>query len=218
MANFDVGNTPIFDGVGSKSMPKDVVPHPDVSGGAGVTLAINSSSVTANSVTLTFNDLVIATNQSSLAEDWLVSSTGVLAVTITGILVVDDTITLTTTEQTNGGSYVLNVPFGIVRATDGSPLVPPYTKNFTGIGVAPSTSQIIKLNDARMFDIVFSKPVVTSEALDKSHYSISPSLTIKSITKVQDNRYTIATYEAQVQGQTYSVTVTGIHDTAGNLI
>lgn len=192
---------------------------PVAAGASGVNLQIVSVTANPTSIAIVFTDNIIVAAEASVPSNWTITPTGGAGpITVIGISYGAATITLTTTEGKIGGSYFLNIPFGIVRLADGAPLIPPYSQAFTGNGVVPIVSQIITLNDARRFDVSFSEAVVESEALVTTNYVISPTLTVSNVTKVSDNRYTITTLEAQTPAQSYLVTVSNIHDLAGNSI
>ncbi len=73
-----------------------------------------------------------------LATAWsIVDSNGhkLLVISVSGSL---STITLVTGEQDQGETYTISVPtLGIVSASTGYALIPPYTVDFTGQGAAP---------------------------------------------------------------------------------
>jgi hypothetical protein len=190
-----------------------------VGGGGGPSLQIVSISANPTSILITFNNNITVAGLASVPTNWTITpSGGASPVYVTGLSSGPTTITLSITEATIGGSYSLNIPFGVVRQSDGSPLIPPYAQVFAGAGVAPTLVQIITTNDARTFDCLFSEAVVESEALDKVNYLIVPTLTIDTITKVTENRYQIKTIEAFVPSQLYTVTASNIHDLYQNLI
>ncbi len=184
-----------------------------------INLTIDSITINPTSIIITFSDDISLAGDATIPGNWVITpSGGAVAVTVIGLSVVGADLTLTTTEATIGGSYSLGIPIGVYRTIDGYPLLPPYAQAYTGEGTAPTVSQIVVLNDARTFDVVFSESVLTAEALLKANYGVSPLLTVDTVTKVQDNRYTITTLEAQIPGQLYTVTVSNVHDLYGNLI
>jgi hypothetical protein len=189
---------------------------PAATGISGTNLQISSLVAGLGTLTITLTDPAFVAGDASVFSHWLI--TGPTSMSVTGMSAVSNTISLTTTEALNGGAYTLSIPIGIVRQADAVPLIPPYTQAFTGVGAAPTVAMAIVSNDARSFDVLFSESVLDTEAVIPANYVITPTLTVQSVTKVSDNRYTIKTVEAQLPGQLYLVTVSGVHDLAGNII
>jgi hypothetical protein len=159
----------------------------------------------------------VLTGDSLIPSKWVVTGGGtpvaVVAVAIFGTL-----ITLTTTEQTDGASYMLLVPQGIVDFTTSNPCIGPFTWAFTGVGSLP-TLAFARAIDARLLEVIFSKAVVNSEAVDPANYMITGGggLTVSAGSKVTDTTYRLVT-SRQDPGQLYTVTASNIHDLFGNLI
>lgn len=87
------------------------------------------------------------------------------------------------------------------------------TGSFTGIvaPIVPADILIVRTVDARTLEIIFTEPVVVSDALVPGNYSISPSLTVKSVEYVSPTVYRLTTAK-QTVGQSYSVTISNITD------
>jgi hypothetical protein len=94
----------------------------------------------------------------------------------------------------------------------------PVTLNYTVINgdAAPEVLSVQSL-DARTVEVIFSKAMVESEALDPDNYSFDPALSVESVEKVTDKSYRLTTSK-QVPLGAYTATITGIHDLDGNSI
>lgn len=153
------------------------------------------------------------------AANWIVAGGGVpVQVTAVGAPS-GSTVTLTISEQTQGASYTLQLPFGISGqsgltfvALSGNLFV-----NFTGIGNPPTIVIAFPENDAFKVDVIFSEAVVDTEALIAANYSINNGLQVFSVDKLSSSSYRLHTSQ-QTAGVTYTLTVSNIHDLKGNLI
>lgn len=177
------------------------------------------TSVTASpfSVTVVFNFYVALTGNASVYNNWTITD-GLTPPTVTGVSVSTNTVTINTTEDITGQTRTLTIPDGVVKFTDsGQALQPPFVFTFASAGGAPYIESIANV-DARYVDVVFSEPMVESEALVKANYNVSPTLTILTVAKVQDNRYRLTFQTSQVPTTVYTVTASNIHDLAGNVI
>jgi hypothetical protein len=194
------------------NLPEDAAP--------AVPAQIVSAVCSANSILLTFNAPVTVSSFAATASNWLIiPNAGSAPMTVTGIASANtDEITLTTTEATNGGGYTLYIPIGVLKDVDLTPLLPPYSIAFTGVGVPFTLAAIITSNDGYSFDLLFSKAVVEPQALDITNYIISPNLIINNITKINDSRFRATTTIAQTPGVLYTVTASNIRDLFNNLI
>lgn len=186
-------------------------------GGAGVLSVVSIDNSTPSLLVINFNSTVIPTGTVLNASSW--SIIGEAPMTVTSVGYSGSSITLTVTPGTDGVTYTLNLPqTGIIRQSDSAPLTPPYQINFTATGVSPSVLLIASDNDARTFDVVFTKNVIELDALNEGNYSISPTLQVVKSSKIHDSRYRIKTKQAQSPGVIYTVTVSNVRDTYGNLI
>lgn len=136
--------------------------------------------------------------------------------TVTSVTAVGQTIVLGTTEHTIGKNYQLSIPYAGILGSYSEAFQGPFTADYVGAGDAP-TAVMARSIDAYTAEIVFDEPVVEVEALDPTHYSISPTLKVSSVVKVTASVYRLTTVR-QTQGTVYTVTVSGIHDLNGNLI
>ena len=83
----------------------------------------------------------------------------------------------------------------------------------------PPTLLLARAVDARTVDVIFSEPVVVSEALVPTNYVITggAGLTVSAVQQISVDTFRLTTSK-QVVGQSYLVTASNIHDLAGNLI
>lgn len=159
----------------------------------------------------------VLTGDSLNPAKWVITGGGA-AMTVTAVMIVGGDITLTTTEATNGASYVLLIPQGIVDAFTGYPCIGPFVWAFGGAGSVP-TLVFARAIDARLLEIIFSEAVVVAEALNAANYLITGGggLTVSTPTQVTDTTFRLVTTQ-QTPGQLYTVQASNIHDLFGNLI
>jgi hypothetical protein len=166
-------------------------------------------------LTLVWGVPVLLTVVGAAIANWVIHNiTGdpcsVLTVTQTN----PNTVVLTTTGQTNGASYSLDLAAGAVQ-TD--PLgVPNNFVNlpFAGMDMPPSLVSAVPQTSISVL-ATFSEPVVAAEALVWSNYTFDNGLVSVSVTQVSTTQYLVTT--SQMHPTTiYTMTVSGIHDLAGN--
>lgn len=138
------------------------------------------------------------------------------AVTILSAALVGGNVRLTTTEFTNGKTYRVTLPYASFNDGNSDIFQGPFFMDFVAVGVAP-TVVMIRAVDARIMEVVFSEPVVDAEALTPTNYTSDGGLTISAVTKVTDVIYRLTT-SRQNRDQVYNVTVSNVHDRAGNLV
>jgi hypothetical protein len=170
----------------------------------------------ATSVVIEFDDNLALVSDAATASKWKIESAGNPAVAVTGISVNGKFVTLTTTEHKQGASYTLTIPFYILRLVDGAIMPIGYTQSYTGVGVVP-TLVAARGVDARTIEVTFSEPVMESDALTASNYTITAggSVTVLSVTKVTDITYRLTTTE-QARNNAYTIQVSNVRDKAGN--
>lgn len=178
----------------------------------GGSLPINLLSTTGSNklVTLSFDATPVLTGNSLLPNNWTTSP----ELSISNATVVGDSILLTTSEQTTGKLYTLNVPSGI-SSQDGLLWIGPFTQTFTGVGQGPSILNIYCI-DARTIDVSFSEEVYEPDALTKENYSINNGLQVFKVVKVSKTTYRLTTSK-QAVGTSYTVTASNIRDIYGNI-
>lgn len=190
---------------------------PGSGGGGGSPLQIVSLTPSATALTFLMTDDVYLTGNSIDFTKWLITATTGVAISPISVSATTDTITLMISEPTNGATYTVLVPQGVVRQSDGSPLVPPFDQTFTAVGQAPTLALITPV-DGRIIDVLYSEPVNQIDALTKANYVISPSITVNLVTKLSNNKYRLFTEQSTAPGTVYTVTVSNVKDLAGNVI
>ncbi|MCL4439238.1 MAG: Ig-like domain-containing protein [Firmicutes bacterium] len=126
------------------------------------------------------------------------------------------TVRLTTAKQTYQTSY--NVTVNGVRDLAGNTLGGNNTAAFLGADTTPPA--VVSASDVNYntVNVVFSEKVDTLTAQTTSNYSISPSLIVKSAVTQSDGVTVKLSTSAQTGGTTYTLTVTGVKDLAGNTV
>ncbi len=180
-------------------------------------LVLLSLTPAETSLTLVFESDVILTGDALDPAEWTITpGSGVSPVTVTGVSVVDATVTLTTTEHQDGGAYTLNLPNGIVSAIDGGPFLGPFFVAYTGVGGLPYLI-MVKGVDARALDVVFNEAVREDDATTPENYVvIGPNnVTVVAAEKVTDINYRLITTE-QDRSASYTLEVYNVRDLADN--
>ena len=89
---------------------------------------------------------------------------------------------------------------------------------FTGMDTTCPTVLSVKAVDDRNVDVLFSEVVDAGTAQIAGNYSISPGLTVNNAVVQSDGKTVRLTTEVQTNQISYTVTVTGVQDLAGNTI
>lgn len=168
-------------------------------------------------VDLTWSSTVLISSIGLNPATWAIVGITGRPVSVTGVSQTGpNAVRVTTTEQTIGGSYTISVPeMAVLDTVTGNPNLaasPP----FTGVGIYPSFGPVSAL-DATLILLNFSEPVVDVEALNLANYAILPALTKVSIVKRDATSYEM-TVANMNPNTTYTITVSGIHDLAGNVV
>jgi hypothetical protein len=179
------------------------------------TLSLISTVGSAGSVTLNLSDLITLTSDSAVRSKWSIVDNLGNPLAVNSLSSVGSAVTLGTAAQVTGRTYTVTIPYGILKITDGSNYVGPYSTTFGGTGVAP-TIVMSRSVDSRTIEVIFSESVVAGDALNPTNYAI-PGLTISTVTQITPVIYRITT-SRQSEGTTYTVTASNIHDVAGNNI
>lgn len=174
-----------------------------------------SISVTGNVIVLTWSVDVTITLIGQTPEYWEITTTAYPVTVLSASQTDTNEITLATSDQTTGGSYSLSIQAAAVTDSGGAPNSA-CTLAFTGAGQAPSLTAAIP-QTPRTVMAVFSEEVVEAEALDLDNYAVDGGLTRSAIAKVSATEYLLTTSDVR-PGDTYHLTVTGVHDLAGNEI
>ena len=91
-----------------------------------------------------------------------------------------------------------------------------YTWNAIPDGLPPTIIGVAVL-DAFTLRVIFSEGMVTSEATNTVNYSFTGGLVALQIVQESSSVYIVTTTQ-QVAGQSYTLTVSNVHDLNGNLI
>lgn len=184
----------------------------------GVSFLVLSFTPAPTLLTIQFSSKVSLTGDSADISNWVITPDfGVGPVTINSINVVNDIITITTSEHQTGG-YTLFYPQGIVDFYTNDPFVGPFSQAYSGAGNAPYLTMVRGV-DARAIDVVFSEAVLETDALNPANYVIigPGSVVATSVEKQTDQAYRINT-TVQDKLFVYTLQASNIHDLAGNLI
>jgi trimeric autotransporter adhesin len=200
-----------------------------ITGGTAFIVSVPSGSPTLDSITATPNTvvLVFSADVDNLQVNpgaWTVGIIGnpvnVAPVTVTAVSVVGATVTLTTTTQTGGATYVLNVPPGAIFSVTGYPWLGPFAQDFTG-GAGLTNTFVVKVIDAQTLLVTFQRPVLetgTHGALQTVNYSLNEdNPAILGVTAVTAAQYLVFTMP-QTYGTEYTLTVSNVWDVFNNPI
>ena len=190
------------------------------SGGGGSSV-FQATGVTNNTdhLTVTFSGNLALTTAGTIPSNYPIGSydPDSIPVTVTGVSYVGSQLTLAITRQNVEASYYLTLPVsGIISGTDSSALNPPYVFSFTG-NQSYTTISLVRVYDCRTIEIIFSDDVVESDALTIGNYSISPTIAISSISKVNGHTYHLHT-SRQTELVDYTITTQNIRDIYGTVI
>lgn len=184
------------------------------------TFALLLAEIYEDRIELIFSVPVAVAGPAAVGAGWPITTlvSGAPIPTVTSVQVVGPRIKLFTTEARTGVLYTLNFP--IVGLTDMSsnPYSGPFTYNFLGNGIEPYVS-LAGAEDGYHVKVIFSEPVVVAEALIPANYVITggAGLTVFEVTQETAQSFILRT-SLQTVGQTYTVTVSNVHDLQGNLI
>jgi hypothetical protein len=183
---------------------------------SGITLV--SATGVNRAINLLFAANVFVTSAGLNPDNYSISTAtpGAVVPTILSISYLNATVTVHTTDQTIGASYTLHMPPGAIADAMGGIIWTTTSVNFTGASSSPLVITAYAQTGTQ-FVLIFSEEVIESSATDLTHYGIVPALDIHSITKVNATTYIMNTSQ-QIPGQSYTVTITGVIDTAHNPI
>lgn len=188
--------------------------------GGGADLILLSVTPFADRLELNFSATVQAVGLAAMPSSWSATTAapGAPLPTFTSVVAVGSQIKLYMTEVKGGALYVLNIPVTGIKDLSSNPFLGPFTANFIGVA-APPYVVLAAAEDGYHVRVIFSETVVEAEALIASNYVVTggAGLTVYEAVKETNNIYKLRT-SLQVVGQTYTVTVSNIHDLLGNLI
>lgn len=180
-----------------------------------IEFTLDSHVVYSNRIELTFNHPITLIGPALLAEYWSITETGSNApMAVTSVTYAGSVITVYFTEGTGGAGYTLNLPFTGIRDNLDTVFAGPFTRSFNAVGVPPYIAQASSL-DAFHVRVVFSEPVIVSDALTAGNYGIVPSITVYSVYQETPLNFVLVTSE-QTTGTSYTVTVNNVRDLKQN--
>lgn len=193
---------------------------PGAPSGACNTFTLLLVEVYPDRLELLFSTNVMVVGPAATPAQWVITTLvpSVIVPTVTSIEVVGPRIKLYTTEAKDGVLYTLNFPVVGIKDLSLNPYPGPFTYNFIGIGISPYVA-LAGAEDGYHVKVIFSETVVEAEALIPGNYVITggAGLSVFEVFKETDKVYRLRT-SLQTVGQTYTVTVSNIHDLQGNLI
>jgi len=186
--------------------------------GASSPLTGLSATYTAstNNLDIQLSSAAVLAGPALVPSSWSITSTGNPSLTVNSIsLISSNTIIRLNVSEARTATYLIQLPIGITQTSDGTSYTTPnpITCNATGTGPVVLLGSSI---DAITMDIVFDRPVNQSDASTAANYTSNNGLTISAAVRVTDSVYRLTT-SRQVPGTTYTLTIVGIHDAAGNL-
>ena len=193
---------------------------PGAPSGACNTFTLLLVEVYQDRLELLFSTNVVAIGPAADPAQWVITTLvpSVIVPTVTAVQVAGPRIKLFITEAKDGVLYTLHFPVVGIKDIPLNPYPGPFTYDFLGFGIAPFVA-LAGSEDGFHVKVIFSETVVESEALIAANYVITggAGLSVFEVFKETDKVYRLRT-SLQTVGQTYTVTVSNIHDLQGNLI
>lgn len=193
---------------------------PGAPSGACNTFTLLLVEVFVDRLELVFSTNVVAVGPAATPSQWVITTavSGAPIPVVTSVVVAGPRIKLYTTEAKDGVLYTLHFPVVGIKDIPLNPYPGPFTYNFVAAGSAPFVA-LAGAEDGYHVKVIFSEAVVESEALIPGNYVITggAGLSVYEVEKETDQVYKLRT-SLQVVGQTYTVTVSNVHDLLGNLI
>lgn len=174
--------------------------------------------VSAAAVTDTSVDVVFSEQVEKVSAETLANYSITPALAISGAVLQADGITvrLTTAKQVKGTQYTITV--NGVKDISGNVMTTAKTVLFTGIdSTPPVVSSATSVNNTTV-NVVFNEEVDWATAQNTANYSFNPAISVTNATLQADNKTVQLITSPQTGGTNYTVTVTGVQDTAGNVI
>jgi len=190
------------------------------SGGATVPSLVDITP-SLSTLTLEFDTDIVLSGDSAVASSWVIHAilTG-YEPTVSSVSVVGNVVTLAFTGQhTQGEPYSLEIPTGILSVS-GANFVGPYTAVYVGVGDGPTVTSI-SVPNINTIDVTFSESVVVSEATNAANYSVTGGLypvSVGTASLLVGNVYRLSVSPSLASGESYTLSVSNIHDMFGNLV
>lgn len=193
---------------------------PGVPTGSCNTFTLLLTEVFSDRIELVFTTNVQTIGPAAVPAQWIVTTavSGAPIPVVSSVVVAGPRIKLYYSEARDGVLYVLNLPVVGIKDMSNNPFPGPFTTNFSGVGIPPYLV-VAGAEDGYHVKVIFSEPIVTSEALVAGNYVITggAGLTVYEVTQETALTFVLRT-SLQTIGQSYLVTVSNIHDLQGNLI
>lgn len=190
-----------------------------------LSVPINTNSMAAptvvatspNTVDISFASPVNLVAAGLVPSNWSVSASSAYNVVALAVSQPSPTVVrLSTSGQTTGGAYTLDIPAGAVEDATYGTLGRHYSVAFAGVGSHPSLISATPLSSTSV-RIVFSEAVLVGEALSVGNYVVSNGLAVRSV--VQETATTfVLTTAAMSPNFKYTITASNIHNVPGNLV
>lgn len=174
----------------------------------------SASSSNANSVVVNFSERVDI-NSAQIASNY--SVTGSVTVSSASLSANEQSVTLTTSSLQTGNSYTVTV--NNVSDKAGNSISGSNSATFTyvdpDLDTTPPILNEVKLVDYTTVDVTFNENISSSSATAIGNYSITNGISIVSASVKSSTTVTLTT-STHTDGQSYTLTTSGISDQAGN--
>lgn len=169
-----------------------------------------SISAAANQVTVQFSASIVLSGPALETDNWVIvtNTDGARLVTVNSIEVSGNDVILTTTPQSDGASYTLELP--TIGITDSSfdPFAGLFSLDFTGVPTIVAVN-MVKTIDARTIDVIFATPVNEADASNPANYSVDHGLEVTAAVRITDFWYRLTTTR-QTNDVVYTLTASNI--------
>jgi hypothetical protein len=154
--------------------------------------------------------------QAASVEFWRFATTSEIKIVPTSVEIVGgNTVRIHHSEGHAGDIHTIYFPANGLASLGGAIYDGFDSALFTAAG-APPNFTILQSVDVRTVRVIFNE-AVTDEALVATNYSITPTLRVFSVARVDARTYLLTT-DTQVPGTTYTLTVINVRDGSGNIV
>lgn len=161
-----------------------------------------------NKIRLVFPSNFSATGAAAVFSNYVVTPLdGGIAVTVTGLTVSSNQLILDTTDQSDGKTYQLDIPVGLVDTYSQS-YIGPSSPTFLG-DADDALIAMARSIDAFTVEVIFKVAVNPVAATEPANYSIDNDGEVLAVTQVSDREFRLTTSKLE-EDFNYTVTTTGI--------